>query len=411
MSDKSFDFGTFNTFGIQSTSTLDATDLDNFLSDEPEVVPAGTSSTTVASTTKPPSTTTIQKTTVNKPLLAAPEEKQQLEQEDVDNFLGEEENDGADATVVDEVPEGVGQKETNADVNLYEVFSEDLFNLGRFTKNEGETDVKISTPEDFVARFDGEVYKHAESYISQFLSRFGKDKVDFFESVFVSGIEPEDYFQRYNAIQNIADINIKEEHNQERIMREFFRQEGRDDEYITKRIQRLKDYSDLEEEATGAKEILLKKEQDALAAEVEKKNAAQQRKQEQKRQYDANVAKILREKIVATDFDGIPVDDGFAKEVNKYLTAENWEIEGGPRMTEFDKELLELQRPENTETKVKLAMLLKLLKTDKTLSKLKRKAASEEKKDLFKKVQSIAGSKTTAKNKNKEESSAVWQWK
>ena len=398
--------------GIESTNTISGEELDNFLSSDPDnIKPASTPATP---SVKKDETPVKDKVTVETDPKTVIESKQELDKSELDEFL----DDGEDKKEVDEEGNDDNKADDNKpdddnkeDVNLYEVFSEDLFNLGKFTKDDGEEDVKISTPEEFVERFDREVYKHAENYLQQFLSRFGPDKVEFFENVFVSGIEPEDYFQRYSAIKDISSIDLTEETNQEKIVRELLRSEKRSTEYINKKIQRLKDYSDLEEEATEAKAILVKREQDALVETTAKKQQEIARKEANKKQYTSEVARILNEKITTKDFDGIPVDQAFASEVNKMLTNEGFQLNDGTRITEFDKEILELQKPENFPMKVKLAMLLKMLKTDPTLSKFKKKAVSTDNKEAFQAVKK-AGIKSTSKkedNTNKQQSSA-WSW-
>jgi len=52
-------------------------------------------------------------------------------------------------------------------------------------------------------------------------------------------------------------------------------------------------------------------------------------------------------------------------------------------LTEFDKAILELKRPENHEKKVKIALLMKMLEKDPTLSTIQKTAITKKTDQLF----------------------------
>jgi len=70
-------------------------------------------------------------------------------------------------------------------------------------------------------------------------------------------------------------------------------------------------------------------------------------------------------------------------------------------LTEFDKTILELKRPENHEMKVKVALLLKILEKDPTLSTIQKSGITKKSNELFGEVarqaskSSIKSSKST----------------
>jgi hypothetical protein len=91
-----------------------------------------------------------------------------------------------------------------------------------------------------------------------------------------------------------------------------------------------------------------------------------------------------------------------------YLTKEVYENpKSGEKLTAFDKDLLDLNKPDNYELKVKMAMLYKLLKKDPTLSTIQKNAVSKESSSLFKKVQHVT-SKTDNKENKKETKPTSW---
>ena len=66
--------------------------------------------------------------------------------------------------------------------------------------------------------------------------------------------------------------------------------------------------------------------------------------------------------------------------VDKYKTAT------GETLTDFDKTILELKRPENHSTKVKIALLLKILEKDPTLSTIQKSGVTKQTDKLFSEV-------------------------
>jgi hypothetical protein len=68
------------------------------------------------------------------------------------------------------------------------------------------------------------------------------------------------------------------------------------------------------------------------------------------------------------------------------LLTEMWKNSAGEPLTDFDVEILNLKRPENHSTKVKVALLLKVLKNDPTLSTIKKSAITKQTNQLFSEV-------------------------
>jgi hypothetical protein len=279
------------------------------------------------------------------------------------------------------------KKEDPEDESIYSVLTKDLIGLGVFTPDEdaegNEIPLKVATAEDFQKQFQSEVRKQTTFSIQKFLEQFGPEYSEMFDSVFVQGVDPYEYISRQAKIENIEGFDITNEDNQEKIVRQLLREEGRTPESIEAKIQKFKNYGDLETEATEAKSILVAKEQKDLQNITQRKQEEIQRKNKIKEDYINSINRIVSEKFKAKEFDGIPVDRKFAETTAKYLTKDAYQTPDKQLLTEFDKDVLDLNRPENNATKVKLAMLLQILKTDPTLSKLGKRAVSKESNKVF----------------------------
>lgn len=281
------------------------------------------------------------------------------------------------------------ENQEQSDVNPFATIAKELVEHGVLTLDEGEEELNITTGEQLLQRFQAESIKQARFTIDKFIGRFGPDYQDMFDSVFLQGIAPGDYLSRYTRIQDVADIDINDEANQERVVRELLRSEGRSSEYIDKAITRLRNYGDLADEAKEAKDLLMEKEKESIEQMKVQKAAELERKQQMRTEYLTNVNQILTDKLKAKEFDGIPVDRRFAETTHQYITEEKYQTSTGQLLTEFDKEILDLNRPEKHEMKVKIAMIMQLLKQDPTLSRITKKAVSKETRELFKGIQKM----------------------
>jgi len=284
------------------------------------------------------------------------------------------------------------EEEDNDDEgNPYSIIAKELVNHGVFIPQVDEAgnpvDINIKTPEELLERFQLDSRKAAGQTIDRYLSRFGEEYVDMFTNVFEKGVPPIEYLNRYTKIESIKDLDLTNEDNQERIVRELYRTEGRSAEYIDKKMLQHKNYNDLADEATEAQKVLIQKETTAIEQAAAAKQAEIQRKQQIRNEYVSSMNRIISEKMKAKEFDGIPVDPKFAEKIYGYITQIKFQTKDKEELTEFDKDIIDLARPENHELKVKIAMLLQLAKEDPKLTKLAKKAVSKETNKLFEGLQ------------------------
>ena len=268
------------------------------------------------------------------------------------------------------------------DDNKFTALSNDLFNLGVFNKEEDE-EVSISTPEEFLERFNAEKKKGASELVQNFISQFGEDYQNAFDSIFVKGVDPKEYFGAYGKVVSFSEMDLSQEQNQVSIMKQALADQGFEPEDISKEIERLQDYGDLDTVATRHHKVLVKKE----AKKLEKLDIEAQQIQEQKteirNQYVQNVQSILSDKVKEKEFDGIPINSNLANELQDFLLVDKWKTPAGETLTDFDRAILDMKRPENHEMKVKIGLLMKMLEKDPTLSTIQRKGASKQTNKLF----------------------------
>jgi hypothetical protein len=284
----------------------------------------------------------------------------------------------------------------------------DLFDLGVFTKNSEDEEISINTAEEFLDRFTAEKKKGASELVQNFIGQFGEDYQNAFESIFVKGVDPKEYFGTYNQIVNFTEMDLSKENNQKSVMRQALSDQGFETEDIGKEIERLENYGDLESVATRHHKVLVKKE----AVKLQKLDKEAQDVQEQKvairNQYVQNVQTILTDKLKEKEFDGIPINNNLANELQDFLLVDKWKTPAGENLTDFDRAILDLKRPENHEMKVKVGLLLKVLEKDPTLSTIQRTGITKKSNELFGQVARQVTKAKTIKSQGKKTKPNSW---
>jgi len=349
------------------TSTTDVDALEPIIKDVPPVV--------IPKDDKP---------TKGKEIIQKAEGEENTDQDVLNNFLqdGEEnlEDDTSDKPIekeIEKAPEG------EIEVSQFTLLAKDLFKLGVFSKEDDEEEIIINSPEEFLDRFNNEKKKGAIEVVDNFLGQFGEDYKNAFEAIFVKGVKPEDYFGVYNKVVNFANLDLTVEENQVAVLRQSLTDQEMEPEDIVTEIDRLKNYGDLESVAAKHHKVLVKREAAKLQQMESKAQADLQQKQFVKNQYVANVQQILQEKLKTKEFDGIPLNPKLVSELQDFLLVDKYKTNSGETLTDFDRAVLELKRPENHAQKVKIALLFKILEKDPTLSTIQRSGVTKKADQLF----------------------------
>lgn len=331
-------------------------------------------------------------------------EKPEEDSDNIHNFLGDDGSDDGDdegdepvTTKAPKAPKAPvdgddngepGEPGEDGDDNssTFSTLSKELFDLGVFERGEDEKDVEIKSGEQFLERFQSEKKKGAIQMINNFIGQFGEDYQNAFDSIFVKGVNPNEYFKTYNKIENFTNLDLGTESNQEAVVRQALTDQGYESEDVETEIERLKSYGDLETVSHKHHKVMVKREAAKLKELEEKSQQDQQQKIAIKNQYITNVNSILEEKLKQKEFDGIPINPKLATELQDFLLVDKYKTASGDTLTDFDKAILEMKRPENHETKVKVALLLKIMEKDPTLSTIQKAGVSKKSGSLFSEV-------------------------
>jgi len=283
----------------------------------------------------------------------------------------------------EEAPVAESDEQEEQEVSQFAALSKDLLKLGVFSTDDDEEEINISTPEEFLERFNAEKKKGAIEVVNNFIGQFGEDYQQAFEAIFVKGVDPKEYFGAYNNIQSFSEMDLSDESNQVAILKQALTDQGFDPEDVVTEVERLKNYGDLESVATKHHKVLVKKEAAKLAQMEQQRETQLQQQAAVKQQYISNVQTVLQDKLKAKEFDGIPINPKLAGELQDFLLVDKYKTPSGETLTDFDRTILELKRPENHELKVKVGLLLKIIEKDPTLSTIQKSGITKKSNELF----------------------------
>ncbi len=319
-------------------------------------------------------------------------------------LLEEDEKDKDDAPEEKKTEDEPPVEETTQ----FGALAKDLFKLNVFTKEEDEADVEIKTPEEFLERFNIEKKKGAIQVLNDFIGQHGEDYQAAFQAIFVNGASPKEYFNTFNNIENFSKLDLTKEANQEAVIRQFLTEQGFEDADIAEEIEKVRNYGDLPKTSEKYHKVLVKKETQKLA-QLEQESALKlQQAASIKQQYVQNVQNVLQEKLKSKEFDGIPINPKLATELHDFLVTDKYKTPSGETLTDFDRTILELKRPENHATKVKVALLLKILEKDPTLSTIQKAGVSKKSNTLFDEVARQTSKSGVKSSKASEQPAKSW---
>lgn len=300
-----------------------------------------------------------------------------------DNDTEDEEETPVPTKKKEEAPVAESDEQEEQEVSQFAALSKDLLKLGVFSTDDDEEEINISTPEEFLERFNAEKKKGAIEVVNNFIGQFGEDYQQAFEAIFVKGVDPKEYFGAYNNIQSFSEMDLSDESNQVAILKQALTDQGFDPEDVVTEVERLKNYGDLESVATKHHKVLVKKEAAKLTQMEQQRETQLQQQAAVKQQYISNVQTVLQDKLKAKEFDGIPINPKLAGELQDFLLVDKYKTPSGETLTDFDRTILELKRPENHELKVKVGLLLKIIEKDPTLSTIQKSGITKKSNELF----------------------------
>lgn len=260
----------------------------------------------------------------------------------------------------------------------YQALSKDLFRIGVLTELEDEPE--IETPEDLVSRLQYEKQMGATNWLEGFLSKFGDDRREMFDAIFVNGVDPKEYLPVFNNIQDFKNVDLASEDAQKQVFREFWRRAGADEASIERKLQKSIDYGDLESDSKEFHPKILEQDERKLEEISKNKQAQLEAQKRLDAEYKVNLQKKLTDIVQKKEIKGIQVSQEKANQVMDFLYTAKYKTADGKLLTEFDKFVLESKKPENLEQRILLG-LLKLENFD--FSKIEKNGVSKESKNLF----------------------------
>jgi len=322
----------------------------------------------------------------------------------LNNILTEdEEEEGDDEEDKSSSSKPVKKSDESSATNTFEDLSTELYEAGVFTVDEDEEPVIAKTPEEFLELFNKEKTKGASIALENFLSKHGDDRRELFDAIFVNGVDPKEYLPVYNQVEDFENIDLNTEENQETVVREFYTRSGLSKEKVNAKIEKLKNYSELEEEAQNVHPLLVEQNKEKLQKMSEEAATKQRDLEQQDLLYRQSLTKVLQEKLKTKDFDGIPLDDKKVSKVFDFLYTKKWKLSSGELITDFDRFIMESKNSDNLSNRVKIA----LLAVDGfDFSKLQKKAVAKETKTLFNKLVK----KDNKSQKDNEDSNSSWNF-
>lgn len=344
-----------SSFGIVDTKEIGSEELSNFLTDNASSVKADPK--TIVSSTEDEEIEEKESKTVKKSPKVQTEEIEKKSQESLKQFFNDDSTEGeVETSDTEEENESPKNKEEDS-TNIFSKLSKDLIELNIFSHTEGEPEIK--TAQDFLNKFNTEKEQQAYSYIDNFLSQFGDDYKEAFEAIYINGVDPREYFTTAANIQSFKDLDLKSKHNQERIFKEYWKQQGLSEEKISKKLERALDFDTLEEDAIEFHEVLLAREESSKQKLVEERKAKEAQKRIEDEAFKNSLTEVLNRKIEEKEIGGIPLSQKEAEEIFDYMYAKKWKLPNGELLTDQEKEFLELKDPRNLELRIKHALLQK----------------------------------------------------
>lgn len=280
------------------------------------------------------------------------------------------------------VEEETAEEEEVDEVSTFEEISKELVELGVFSEDEEQELPK--TGEDFAKRFETETTKKANTHLSNFLSKFGEDRLAAFNAIFVNGVDPKEYFSIATEQEDLFSLDMEQESNQEKVVRKYYLEHlGHSEVRANKMIAMLKEDGELDAEATEALSKFSQKRDEKLAQTVNQKALEEQRKIQEKQVFNQTVDSFIEKQIQSKELGGFKFDKNIADNVKRKLTQDAWRLPSGETITDFQKFVLDLKRPENIEFAIKIALLQE---NNFDFSKVQLKKAELEKNKAFSKL-------------------------
>lgn len=353
---------TFNLSELGADWNGDASAADQFFNDGPEVID-GTSAEEVVAKIE------------DEEKESGKEKEKEVKPED--NIDWDDDNPNPDATDVETpgaAPKRGGKEQTNSTIAAAQLLMDK--GIVDYELEEGEELDEETALELLEEGFESGV----ENRISELLGGL-PNELQALNKYVLNGGDMNDFLSKMNTLGAstgiTATLDISVEKNQELVVRQMYKDDGMDDDFIDTQLESLKDTGKLE--AFAKKRFEKWKEQDSKvsqqAAQQQELQAKAQR--EKARQYYSSL-----KTAVTGEFEGIKLSAKDKTEIPGFMTDRNIKLSNGAVVTPFNQNLMEVLQ--NETASIQLAKLLRDRKKDGTFdfSQLEKVAATKVTKEV-----------------------------
>jgi hypothetical protein len=295
----------------------------------------------------------------------------------------------------EEEEESTGLEDNEDDeVNYFEVFGKGLVKAGMLELEENE-EVEW-TEETFLSKMDETIEKKAWDTLEGLaMETYGEAGVKLVEDIFINKAPIQQYLQMFANQQVVADVDLDDVVNQERVVRLYLAKTGMDEDEIEDQVtfavnnDKLGAYA---QKYHGKLVERLNQEKDALAQQSREQVMMQkQRDQEREESYAA----VLEKSIKSGDIEGYPINERSASDLFQFVLAKPHQLPNGQRITEFEYKLARMRQEDPS----KFLALARLVQNDLDLTPVKKKGVTEETNSIFNELKTKT-KKTTKSSKS-----------
>ena len=306
-----------------------------------------------------------------------PGKEKEKEVKPEDKIDWDDDNPNPDATDVETpgaAPKRGGKEQTNSTIAAAQLLMDK--GIVDYELEEGEELDEDTALELLEEGFESGV----ENRISELLGGL-PNELQALNKYVLNGGDMNDFLSKMNTIGAstgiTATLDISEEKNQELVVRQMYKDDGMDDDFIDTQLESLKDTGKLE--AFARKRFEKWKEQDSkVSQQVAKQQEEQAKAQREKvRQYYSSL-----KTAVNGEFEGIKLSAKDKVEIPDFMTDRNIKLSNGAVVTPFNQNLMEVLQ--NETASIQLAKLLRDRKKDGTFdfSQLEKVAATKVTKEV-----------------------------
>jgi len=281
----------------------------------------------------------------------------------------------------EEEDEPLDNDDDDDDINYFATFGKGLIKAGMLEVEDGEDPEQIEWSEEtFLNKMEQTIEKKAwDTLESIALETYGDAGVKLVEDLFINKVPVNEYLTMFRNEEVVANIDLDNEMNQERVVRLYLAKTGMEEEEIEDQIAYAKDNERLNSYAKKYHGKLLERmeyERQSMAEEsAARVQAAQQKEQERQELY----AGVLEKSIKDGSIEGYPINENSAGELFDFVLAKSVQLPNGQKISEFEYKLA-LMRQEDPS---KFLAVARLVQNDLDLTPIKKKGVSEETNSIF----------------------------